>query len=174
MRYEQYDKRINKKTKGRYDITPLFQNFDNFNRLVNDMVRPFRKLTVDKVVGLEGLGFIVGSAIAIKLKAGFVPARKGGQLPGIKGTVMTRSFVDYTGCKKHLEMNMAAIQRGERILIADDWIETRTQVRSAINLVKRRRGSIVGITVLAAETTTKTKLLFEKYNLHAIGISDNL
>lgn len=172
MDYKYYDALINKKPKSRYDITPIFQHSKAFSNLIIDLIKPFENTDFNKIVGLEALEFILGGAIAYKLNKGFVPVRKGGKLPGIKETVIRASFTDYTENKKTFEMNKNAIKKGDKVLIVDDWIETGAQVKSAIRLIEKQGGKVVGITALCAERTSKTEILFEKYNCKAIKVLD--
>lgn len=172
MEYEYYYKYINKKTRNRYDATPIFANPKVFSNLVTDLTRPFRNVKLDKIVGLDALGFILGGAISERLKVGFVPVRKGGKLPGVKGSVIKTSTIDYTKKKKTFEMNKGSIKRGDRVLIVDEWIETGSQVKAAIKLVEKQGGKVIGVSALCAEKTPKTKVLFYKYNCKAIGIME--
>ncbi len=169
MDYEYYTQFIAKETKGRYDVTPLFQNVDAFSHLLDDLFLPFKDVPFDKIAGLDALGFIIGSALAYKLQKGFVPIRKGGKLPGINNSVLkTSSFVDYTNTSKSFEINRSAISKGEKILIVDEWIETGTQMNAAIRLIEELGGVVVGISSLAAHKNENTFFLFEKYHLHSI------
>lgn len=168
MKYEYYDIHINKKTKLRYDVTPIFQNPKVFSNLISDLIKPFRDEEFNVIVGIDALGFIIGGAMAHKLRMGFVPVRKGGKLPGIKGTVIRTSFVDYTKKKKTFEMNKGAIKKGDKVLIVDEWIETGSQIKSAIKLIEKQGGKVIGVTALCAEKNAKTRILFEKYNCKSI------
>lgn len=168
MKFEYYNKHINKKTKGRCDVTPLFANPEAFERLIIDLIKPFEG-KFDKVVGLDALGFIIGGAVALKSSKGFVPVRKGGKLPGINGTVIRTSFTDYSKKKKTFEMNKGSIKKGDKVLIVDEWIETGTQVRSAIKLIEKQGGKVVGISVLNADRNERTEILFNKYHLVSIN-----
>jgi adenine phosphoribosyltransferase len=170
MDYAYYDKFVNKRTKGRYDVTPLFSNQEAFSNLLLDMTKPFKGKRIDKVAGIDALGFIIGGALAYKLGVGFVPVRKGGKLPGVKGTVFKASFVDYTKTKKYFEMNKGSIKKGEHILLVDEWIETGAQIKAAISLIEEQGGKIIGISVLNADKRKETEILFKKYNLRAIRI----
>ena len=170
MKFDYYDKFINKKTKGRYDVTPLFKNPKVFAHLITDLIKPFKNESFDVIVGLDALGFIIGGAVSLRLKKSFVPVRKGGKLSGIKGTVLRTSFVDYTKTKKTFEINLGSIKKGERILIVDEWIETGAQVKAAIKLIEKQGGKVIGISALCAENTPRTKILFAKYNCQAIEI----
>jgi len=172
MKYEYYDKYVNKKTTLRYDVTPVFQNPKVFSNLITDLIKPFHGTKFNVIVGLDALGFVIGGAMAHTLKISFVPMRKGGKLPGIKGTVIRTSFIDYTKKKKTFEMNKGAIKKGDKVLIVDEWIETGSQIKSAIKLIEKQSGKVIGITSLCAEKTPKTRILFEKYNCRAISVTE--
>ena len=170
MEYVYYDSFINKKTNGRYDVTPLFENPDVFSNLLNDMIAPFADIEFDKFVGLDALGFVIGGALALKQKKGFVCVRKGGKLPGKDGSVLSTSeFVDYTNKSKSFEINRSSIKKGEKVILVDEWIETGTQMKAAIKLIEELGGEIVGISCLCSEKSKETQILYEKYNLKSIG-----
>ena len=174
MNYEYYDKFINKDTIGIYDITPIFEDPVIFNNLIKDLLEPLKEIEFNKVVGLDALGFIIGGAISNKLNMGFVPIRKGGKLPGKEGTILRTSCIDYTQKKKVFEINKNSIKKGEQVLIVDDWIETGSQIKSAIKLIEDLGGKVAGISALRAHRNNKTKILFEKYNCKPIGIKEEL
>ena len=112
----------------RSDVTPIFAQPAAFERLVEDLVRPFEGERVQLVAGLDALGFILGTAMALKLDAGFLPIRKGGKLPVRHDR---ESAVDYQGKEKILELRLNPFPAGTRVLLADDWIETGAQARAA-------------------------------------------
>jgi adenine phosphoribosyltransferase len=163
MNFEYYSKKITEHP-DRYDLTPIFEDPEMFSHLIKDLSRPF---TVDKVVGLDALGFIIGAPIALKLGVGFVPVRKGGKLPG--DSLVTATFIDYSKKEKSLEMNKNAIRKGERVLIVDDWIETGVQVSAAITLVEELGGVVVGISAIGADSCDIVDALSKKYSLHTIS-----
>lgn len=168
MNYDYYDKHINKNTTGRYDVTPLFENPEVFSRLIGDLIEPFKNIKFNKIVGLDALGFVLGGAIAIRMKKGFVPVRKEGKLPGVEGTVVRTSFVDYSKNSKTFEINRNSIKKGDKVLIVDEWIETGTQLKASIKLIEKLGGKVIGISALNIDKNDKTRLLFEKYNLQPI------
>ena len=64
------------------DITPLLSNPDALIDCVNRLEALIPDdVKIDKVIGIESRGFIMGAMIAERLKAGFVPVRKKGKLP---------------------------------------------------------------------------------------------
>src|SRR3990167_935464 len=65
------------------DITPLLIHAEKFKRCI-DYFASFTKNKIDYVISIESRGFILGSALAYTLGAGFVPIRKEGKLPHAK------------------------------------------------------------------------------------------
>jgi hypothetical protein len=90
-------------TGGRYDVTPLFGNYHAFSALLDDLLELCREIEYDTVVGIDALGFILGSAIAVRAGKSFVPIRKGGKLPV---EVHKASFIDYTGKEVALHLTV--------------------------------------------------------------------
>ena len=58
------------------DVTTLFADPRGFRMAIDQMLHPYAGRRIDKVVGLEARGFILGGAIAHQLSVGFVPIRK--------------------------------------------------------------------------------------------------
>ncbi|MFT4308467.1 MAG: phosphoribosyltransferase family protein [Candidatus Woesearchaeota archaeon] len=159
--------RIDTETKVRYDVTPLFHDSAVFSELVEELAAPFVG-KVDVVVGLEALGFILGSAVAFRLDAGFAPIRKAGKLPVDESKKRTVSFTDYTKTEKSFEIRIDAIASDARVLIVDDWIETGEQVRAAIELVTHAGASVEGVSVIGADRTPRTQDLFDRFDVHVL------
>ena len=63
------------------DITTLLKDAAGFHAVVEELATVYRNAAVDKVAAIESRGFIIGAALAYRLRAGFVPIRKGGKLP---------------------------------------------------------------------------------------------
>ncbi len=64
------------------DITTLLRHANGFRVCVEQLARPFADRRVQAVAGIEARGFILGGAVADRLRCGFVPIRKKGKLPG--------------------------------------------------------------------------------------------
>ncbi len=64
-----------------YDITTLLRDKDGFQGVIDALATPFKGTPIDVVVGVESRGFILGGAVADRLRAGFAPVRKKGKLP---------------------------------------------------------------------------------------------
>ena len=149
----------------RSDVTPIFAQPQAFAKLVEDLVRPYASERVDQVAGLDAMGFIVGTALALKLGAGFVPIRKGGKLPVAHDRETT---TDYSGTVKTLELRQGAFAPGSRVLLADEWIETGSQARAAIALIERAGGVVVGIVAIGFRKNDKTAGLWARYRCHGV------
>lgn len=158
---------IDHETDGRRcDVTPVFRDYTEFAALVNDLSARFDGVTLDLVAGIDSLGFILGTALAMHFRKGFVTVRKGGKLPVQWDRV---EFVDYSGQPKSLELRPGAIEPGAHVLLVDEWIETGAQAKAAIALIEGQGGVISGIATIGADRNENTRPLFEKYNLQAIG-----
>ena len=149
----------------RYDVTPLFADFEALSALVDDIFAHFRGNEFDFVAGIDALGFILGTALAMRAKKGFISIRKGGKLP-----VETRSvqFVDYTGLQKSLEIRPDMLLPGARILLVDEWIETGAQVKAAIELIENQQCEVIGIATINIDENDLTSSLKKKYNCYAV------
>jgi len=128
MDFNSYKKHFTEGSIGRYDMAPLYADPNLFKILIADMISPFRNIEFDKIIALDSTGFILGSAISIQLNKGLVLSRKGGKLPLDNTRKITSEFMDYTGKKKSLEIDIGMIKLNENYLIIDDWVETGSQV----------------------------------------------
>ena len=151
----------------RNDVTPLFANYEAFRALVRDLLSAFDHRTFDYVAGIDALGFVLGTAIALTARKGFVPIRKTGKLPVSCASV---GFTDYTGRESSLEIGKDAVKPGARILLVDDWIETGAQVKAAVQLIESQGGLVVGICAINMDDCTLTRWLRERYKCHAISL----
>ena len=97
------------------DVTTLFADARGFRMAVDQLLTPYAGLAIDKVVGLEARGFILGGAVAHQLSVGFVPIRKKGKLPG---SVISEAYALEYG-EAVMEIHDDALKSGERVLIVD-------------------------------------------------------
>ena len=126
------------------DVTPVLADPHLFGRVVNAMAAPFRGRHINKVVGVEARGFLLGAPIALALHAGFAPARKPGKLP--YKTVTERYALEYG--EDGLQLHEDAVSRGDRVLIVDDLLATGGTAEATARLVTKLGGEVVGFSVL--------------------------
>ena len=127
-----------------YDITTLLRDPVGLREVLDGLTEPFRDQQIDLVVGIESRGFILGAAVADRLRAGFVPARKPGKLPA--GTIQQSYDLEYGS--DALEIHQDAIEQGQRVLIVDDLLATGGTARAALALVRKTGGEIAGMAFL--------------------------
>ncbi len=122
------------------DVTTLFADPRGFRMAIDQLLHPYAGTRIDKVVGLEARGFIIGGAIAHQLSVGFVPIRKKGKLPG--PTISEEYKLEYG--EAIMEIHDDALQPGEKILLVDDLLATGGTAEAGIKLIERLGGEIVG------------------------------
>ena len=126
------------------DVTTLFADPRGFRMAIDQLLHPYAGARIDKVVGLEARGFILGGAIAHQLTVGFVPIRKKGKLPG--QTIAQAYKLEYG--EAIMEMHEDAIAPGEKVLIVDDLLATGGTCEAGIKLVQRLGAEVVGCTFI--------------------------
>jgi len=80
------------------------------------------------------MGWILGTAMALELNAGFLPVRKGNRLPYEEKNLKTTKFIDYSKQEKTLQIALSSTVENANVLIVDDWIETGSQIKGVISL----------------------------------------
>ena len=148
------------------DVTTLFADPRGFRMCVDQMLHPYAGMRIDKVVGLEARGFILGGAIAHQLGTGFVPIRKKGKLPG--ATISEEYKLEYG--EAIMEVHDDAITAGEKILLVDDLLATGGTAEAGIKLIERLGGKIIGCAFIVDLPELGGRALLEKlgYDVHAL------
>jgi adenine phosphoribosyltransferase len=114
------------------DVTTLFKDAECMQIMVDEMYELYKDKGITKIVGVESRGFIMAAALAYRLKAGVVLARKPGKLPS---TVIKESFSKEYGVDT-IEMHLDAINENDVVLIHDDLLATGGTAKAAYKLVK--------------------------------------
>ena len=122
------------------DVTTLFADPRGFRMCVDQLLAPYAGHRIDKVVGLEARGFILGGAVAHQLSTGFVPIRKKGKLPG--ATISQAYTLEYG--EAVVEVHDDAMLPGEKILLVDDLLATGGTAEAGIKLIERLGAHVVG------------------------------
>lgn len=139
---------------GHADIWRVFLNPDLLARAIRAIAAPFAGEGITKVVGIESRGFLLGGAVAVALDAGFAGVRKGGALlPGPKLREPMWA-PDYRGRVHDLLLQASALDRRDRVLLVDDWIESGNQALAVKHLVLRANATFVGTSVIVNQLPT--------------------
>ena len=148
------------------DVTTLFADARGFRMAVDQLLTPYAGEPIDKVVGLEARGFILGGAVAHQLSVGFVPIRKKGKLPG---AVLSQAYALEYG-EAVMEIHDDALKPGERVLIVDDLLATGGTAAAGIKLCKRLGAEVIGCAFVIDLPELGGRKLLEGlgYEVHAL------
>ena len=121
------------------DITTALKDPVAFQMMIHSLVDRYKDQNIDKVVGIESRGFIVGAPLAYALEVGFVPIRKQGKLPA--ETVGCDYALEY-GVDR-VEIHVDALEPGQRVVLVDDLIATGGTAEAGIKLIQKLGSKIV-------------------------------
>lgn len=122
------------------DVTTLFADPRGMRLAIDQLLAPYVGTPIDRVIGLEARGFILGGAIAHQLGKGFVPVRKKGKLPG--KTIEQAYTLEYG--EAVVEIHDDALEAGERVLLIDDLLATGGTAEAGIKLMERVGAQVIG------------------------------
>ncbi len=122
------------------DVSTLFNDARGFRMAIDLLLHPYAGLAIDRVVGLEARGVILGGAVAHQLSVGFTAIRKAGKLPGPR--ISQAYSLEYG--EAVVEVHDDAIAAGETVLLVDDLLATGGTAEAGIRLVERLGGKIAG------------------------------
>lgn len=115
------------------DVTTLFKSPEALREIVDEMYELYKDKGITKIVGIESRGFVMSSALAVRLGAGIVLCRKPGKLPC---KTVQESYAKEYGIDT-IEIHEDAIQEGDVILLHDDLLATGGTMKAACDLVKK-------------------------------------
>ncbi len=115
------------------DVTTLFKNHDCLQIMVDELYDIYKDKGITKIVGIESRGFVIASALAVRLGAGVVLCRKPGKLPA---ATVQESYTKEYGTDT-IEIHQDAIDETDVVLLHDDLLATGGTMRAAYNLVKK-------------------------------------
>ena len=115
------------------DVTTLFGNPECLQIMEDELYDIYKNHGITKIVGIESRGFVMASALAVKLHAGVVLCRKPGKLPG---DTVQESFSKEYG-EDTIEIHNDSISENDVVLLHDDLLATGGTMKAAYNLVKK-------------------------------------
>ena len=146
------------------DITTLLKDGPAFRLVVDTLAERYQPERVDVVVGVESRGFILGGALAHQLKAGFVPVRKLGKLPG--KTIAVEYELEYG--RDALAIHEDAIKVGQRVLVVDDLLATGGTMAATLRLVDQLGGRVVGVAFMIELAFLRGRDKLKDHPVHAL------
>ena len=115
------------------DVTTLFKNPACLKEISDEMYELYKDKGITKIVGIESRGFVMSSALALRLGAGVVLCRKPGKLPC---DTVQESYAKEYG-KDTIEIHKDAITSDDVVLLHDDLLATGGTMKAACDLVKK-------------------------------------
>ncbi len=127
------------------DITPLFENIEAFEAILEELSKQIaNNFDFNKFACIESRGFLLGSALAYKMKIPFVLIRKPGKLPG---EVYKESY-DLEYGSDSLELLKSSLNKEDNVLIIDDILATGGTVEAVEKLCQQSGASVSGTVCL--------------------------
>ena len=147
-----------------FDITTLLKEPAGLKATIEALSAPYADARIETVVGIESRGFILGSAVAQQLGAGFVPVRKPGKLPARA----IKEVYELEYGKDAIEIHADAIEKGQRVLIVDDVLATGGTAAATTRLVKQLGGELHGLAFLIELTFLAGKKKLTGENVYSV------
>ena len=146
------------------DITPLLQDADAFNLIINTLHTKYKDKPIDFVAGIESRGFIIGAALAYKLRTGFTIIRKKGKLPA--KTISVRYALEYGS--DELEMHHDAMGPDDNILLVDDLLATGGTLRAVADMITSTSANLMDIAVVVELEFLNGREKLRGYPVHSL------
>ncbi len=143
------------------DITTFLNNGELFSEVIDFWSEKYKD--VDFVCGIESRGFIFASAIASKIKKGFVPIRKKGKLPYT--TVAEKYALEYGFDEIEIHIDAFNNKKNLKVLLVDDLIATGGTAEVAVKLIQK-----LGADVEAALFLIELEFFDGKEKLEKLGV----
>lgn len=122
------------------DISPIFMHPHLIEASAHGIASFWLNKGVNKVMGIESRGFLLGPQIARELNAGFVMVRKAGKLP--PQTFSMSYTLEYGNAT--IEVIRESILPGDKVLIHDDLLATGGTASAAAKLVEGLGAEVAG------------------------------
>lgn len=146
------------------DITPLLENSEALKFTIHSLAEMVKTLNIQKVIGIESRGFILGSALAVEIGAGLVLVRKAGKLPHQK---IVHSY-DLEYGSDQVEVHEDAVRPGERVLIVDDVLATGGTASACLELMKKLKADVLGSCFLIELKFLGARTRFSGLKVHSL------
>ena len=149
-----------------YDLTALMADGSGFHSAIDELAARYASRGIKKFACMEWRGFVIGSALAYRLGAGFVPIRKLGKLPG---ETISREH-EFGHSSEPIEMRVDAIRPGESVVLVDDMLATGAVSEAAAMLIQDLGGKVAECCFLHELATLEGRKRLEKRGLSVFSL----
>lgn len=135
---------------------PILGQPELFDLLVSLLAKRVQHLDIDRILGIESRGFLIGPILAAKLKLPFGPIRKKGKLPGDLYSIEYE--LEYG--RDVLQVQKDGLPKGSRCLLVDDLIATGGSLCASKDLINMSGSTVVACLVIIelADLNGRSKL----------------
>jgi adenine phosphoribosyltransferase len=146
------------------DSMPVFRQGALLKDVVAEMAAPFRGAGITHVLGIEPQGQILGGAVAVALKAGFISARKPRKLPWVQ--VRQVYSLEYGGDR--LEARRDDLAESDRVIVVDDLLASGETAEAAGQLVRALGGELAGYSFMIEQESEGGRGRLGNVAVHAL------
>jgi adenine phosphoribosyltransferase len=148
------------------DLTPLFLDPGALRHAIDELAAYAADREVQCVVAAEARGFVLGGAIAERIGAGFIPARKPGKLP--YETASVEYQLEYG--VDALEVHRDALAGGTRVLVHDDLLATGGTAEAVCRLVEGAGAAVAGCAFVVELAFLEGRRRLEPHDVHSLVV----
>ena len=134
-----------------YDIATLLRNPDAMKHCLDSLEEQIRQWKPDVIAGIESRGFLFAVPLAQRLGLPMMMIRKQGKLPG--PTHKLTYDLEYGA--DTIEIQTAALEEGQRVVILDDLLATGGTLATSVALCQQVGAEVVGCGVVVDLTFLK-------------------
>ena len=146
----QTPERLRNRQLSRSRLCERLSDEKSLTQFVRNVSEAFANLRPTKIAAIETMGFILGAAVAQPLRCGLVLISKTGFQN--ESDYHAQTLVDYSGTHKTLYLLKSTINRGDSIIVIDDYIDTGAQVRAACHLLRKAGAEVIAVACVGQST----------------------
>lgn len=126
----------------------------------------FRAEQPTVVLGIEAQGMLLGPLAALSLGVGFASVRKGDQPRDEQDPLLTRTTPpDYKDRALRLSIRRSLLNRQDRVVLVDDWVDTGSQATAVMSLVTDAGATWLGVSAAIDGSAPEVRRLLDVRSL---------
>ena len=130
------------------DITPLILQKETLKEMIDAFVSEIKDKNIDYIVAPEARGFLLGSAVAIRLNIGCVKIKKKGKLPPSVVAAQVEYEKEYGKDTLELPKLVNDEYQNRKFYIIDDIYATGNTNKAIKEAIQKLDGNVVGEAVV--------------------------
>ncbi|MDO4489608.1 MAG: phosphoribosyltransferase family protein [Lachnospiraceae bacterium] len=149
-------------------IGTIYQDMECLDSVIDYLAGAFRG-KVEAVAAPATAGYILGSMLARELKVPFIPIIKGGNAEEQDAEEYIRSsYLDHRNSVRSMKVRKDAVQKGQKILLVDNWIETAATITTCLTLLEEAETSVRGIAAFGLDYNDATAKLIRSFDVRVV------